>query len=331
MLTDQLACPISPRQSELDGTCEAQINCTVMHKSDLDWERETLGVMMHGMVRDVKCRYQSGYRLLRCLCACALFAMLQPCAQAQNPRPLDVEDTAQNARAVGRYAQADIAYGAQIFKAQCTPCHGENGDAIGGLNFRAGQFKRVTTDNELRNIINNGVPGTAMAAWHFDESELAGLVAFLRSMPTFDASTIKVGDAAHGQTLFEGTGQCSSCHRVNGKGPRVAPDLSNIGAIRTPDLLQRTLLDPDASLLPLNRTVHAVTKDGKVITGRRLNEDTYSIQIIDPQEHLVSLVKADLREYGFTKTSGMPSYKDKLSSKDIADLTAYLLSLKGSQ
>ena len=74
--------------------------------------------------------------------------------------------------------------------------------------------------------------------------------------------------------------------------------------------------------------MRAVTKDGKVITGRRLNEDTYSIQIIDPQEHLVSLVKADLREYTFIKTSGMPSYKDKLSSKDIADLTAYLLSLK---
>jgi putative heme-binding domain-containing protein len=287
--------------------------------------------MMDRMVHPVKSCYESGRELIRRLCACVLFVVLQLCAQAQNPRPLDVEDTAQNARAAGQYAKADVAYGAQIFKAQCIPCHGENGDALGGLNFRAGQFKRVTTDNELRNIINNGIPGTAMAAWHLDEAELAGLVAYLRSMPTFDASTTTVGDPAHGQTLFEGTGQCFSCHRVNGKGPRVAPDLSNIGATRTPDLLQRTLLDPDASLLPLNRTVRAVTKDGKVIAGRRLNEDTYSIQIIDPQERLLSLVKADLREYSFTKESGMPSYKDKLSSKDVADLVTYLLSLKGSQ
>jgi cytochrome c oxidase cbb3-type subunit III len=262
---------------------------------------------------------------------CVLFAAFQPPAQAQNPARQGPEDTAENSRPTGQYAQADIAYGAQIFKAQCTPCHGVNGDAIAGLNFRAGEFKRVSTDNDLRNIITTGIPGTAMAAWHFDAAELAGIVAYLRNMATFDAGTVTVGDPAHGQIIFEGTGQCSSCHRVDGKGPRVAPDLSDIGATRTPDLLQRTLLDPDGSILPLNRTVRAVTKDGKVITGRRLNEDTYSIQLIDPQEHLVSLVKADLREYTFVKTSGMPSYKDTLSSKDVADLVAYLLSLKGSR
>jgi putative heme-binding domain-containing protein len=262
---------------------------------------------------------------------CALLGTFQPCAQAQNPARLGPEDTAENARPVGQYAPADIAYGAQIYKAQCTPCHGVNGDAIPGLNFHAGQFKRVSTDNELRNIISNGIPGTSMPAWHFDAAELAGILAYLRSMTTVDLGSVTVGDPAHGQTLFEGTGRCASCHRVNGKGPRVAPDLSDIGATRTPDLLQRTLLDPDASILPLNRTVHAVTKDGRVITGRRLNEDTYTIQIIDPQEHLISLVKADLREYTFIKTSGMPSYKDTLSSKDVADLVAYLLSLKGSK
>ena len=84
-------------------------------------------------------------------------------------------------------------------------------------------------------------------------------------------------------------------------------------------------------MLPLNRTIHAVTKDGKVITGRRLNEDTYTVQLIDAQEHLVSLDKSDLREFTILKTSGMPSYKDKLSAKDVADLVAYLLSLKGVQ
>jgi putative heme-binding domain-containing protein len=149
-------------------------------------------------------------------------------------------------------------------------------------------------------------------------------------MGTFDASSVTVGDPARGQELFTSSG-CAGCHRVEGKGPRYAPDLSNVGATRTPDILQRTLLDPDGAMLPLNRTIHAVTKDGKAITGRRLNEDTYTVQLIDPQEHLVSLEKADLREFTILKTSGMPSYKDKLSSKDVADLVAYLLSLKGIQ
>ena len=120
-----------------------------------------------------------------------------------------------------------------------------------------------------------------------------------------------------------------SCHRVNGKGPRVAPDLSDIGAMRTAAALEHSLLDPNGAMLPANRSVRAVTRDGKVITSRRLNEDTYLVQLIDDQEHLVSLAKADLREYTVIKTSSMPSYKDKLSSRDLADMVAYLLSLKG--
>jgi hypothetical protein len=79
----------------------------------------------------------------------------------------------------------------------------------------------------------------------------------------------------------------------------------------------------------MNRSVRAVTKDGKVITGRRLNEDTYAVQLIDEQERLISLEKGDLREYAVLMGSSMPAYKDKLRAGDLADLVAYLLSLKG--
>ena len=144
-------------------------------------------------------------------------------------------------------------------------------------------------------------------------------------MPT----AFMVGDAARGKTLFAGAGNCASCHAVNGKGPRVAPDLGDIGTLRTAELLHRTLIDPGGSMLPLNRPVRAVTKDGKVINGRRLNEDTYTVQLIDEQERLVSLTKSDLREFTVLKTTPMPSYKDNFSAQQLADLEAYLLSLKG--
>jgi putative heme-binding domain-containing protein len=129
--------------------------------------------------------------------------------------------------------------------------------------------------------------------------------------------------------LFTGAGNCSSCHAVNGKGPHVAPDLGDIGTLRTADLLHRTLLDPAGTMLPANRPIHSVTKERKVIHGRRLNEDTYTVQLVDEQEHLVSLTKADLREFTVLKTTAMPSYKDKFSAQELADLEAYLLSLKG--
>lgn len=240
----------------------------------------------------------------------------------------------QDARAQGQdrapeYFPADIQYGAQIFAMQCTACHGTSGDQIPGVNFRAGQFKRVVTDNDLRATITNGVPGTAMQPFAFGASELTGIVSYLRNMSSFDGKGFMVGNAAHGRELFVGAGNCTSCHAVNGKGPRVAPDLGDIGTLRTADLLHKTLVDPAGTMLPANRPVHAVTKDGKVIDGRRLNEDTYTVQLIDEQEHLVSLTKADLREFAVLKTTPMPSYKDKFSSQDLADLEAYLLSLKG--
>jgi putative heme-binding domain-containing protein len=150
-------------------------------------------------------------------------------------------------------------------------------------------------------------------------------------MSTFDTRSVTVGDASRGAALFNGTGNCGSCHRVNGKGPRAAPDLSNIGALRTPDFLERSLVDPTGAMLPVNRSVRAVTRDGKIIMGRRLNEDTYTVQLIDDQERLVSLEKSDLREYTVLKTSSMPSYKDKLNLQERADIVAYLLSLKGTK
>jgi putative heme-binding domain-containing protein len=228
-----------------------------------------------------------------------------------------------------QYAPADIRYGAQIYTAQCSICHGVNGDQINGVDFRGGQLRRASSDFDLRAVVTNGIAGTAMPPFRFDPSELTGIVAYIRNFRDFDAHAVTLGDPSRGQAWFEGAGGCTSCHRVNGKGPRVAPDLSDIGTIRTADLLQRSLLDPNASLLPMNRSVRVVTRDGKVVNGRRLNEDTYSVQMIDDQEHLLSLAKSDLREYTVIKTSTMPSYKDKLSAQELADVIAYLLSLKG--
>jgi putative heme-binding domain-containing protein len=140
---------------------------------------------------------------------------------------------------------------------------------------------------------------------------------------------VKAGDAGRGRAVVEGKGACSRCHRVGAQGSRVGPDLSDVGATRSAGSLLRSLSDPTSQMMPINRPVRAVTTDGKVVNGRRLNEDTYSVQLIDDQERLVSLVKSDLREYTILTASPMPSYKDRLTPDEMADVVAYLLSLKG--
>jgi putative heme-binding domain-containing protein len=229
----------------------------------------------------------------------------------------------------GEYAPADIAYGSRLYDAQCTTCHGANGDSIGGVDLRSGRFRNATTDQDLTRVITNGIPGTGMQAFKFDAAEVAGIVAYLRNMNTFDRGSVKIGDAGRGGVLFNGRGGCTKCHRVGAVGARVAPDLSDIGAVRSAGSLQRSLVDPSGQMMPINRPVWAVTRDGRVITGRRLNEDTYTVQLLDDKERLVSLAKADLREFTILTASPMPSYKDALNADELADLVAYLLSVKG--
>jgi putative heme-binding domain-containing protein len=148
-------------------------------------------------------------------------------------------------------------------------------------------------------------------------------------MNSFDAATVKTGNAARGREVFEGKGGCAKCHRVGRVGSHAGPNLSDVGAVRSAGSIQRSLVDPTSQMMPVNRPVRLVTKDGTVINGRRLNEDTYSIQIMDDGERIHSLLKADLREYTIVKTSPMPSYKGTLSSEELSDLLGYLLSLKG--
>jgi len=185
------------------------------------------------------------------------------------------------------------------------------------------------SDDDLRRTITTGVPGTGMPPFAFQPAELNGLVAFIRAGFDVGGIAVKVGDPRRGQTLFEGKGACTSCHRVAGKGPRVAPDLSDVGAVRSPQQLFRSLTAPSTQMMPINRPVHIVMRDGRVINGRRLNEDTYTVQLIDDQERLLSLDKAEIRQFDVSKTSPMPAATTKLEGDEVADVIAYLLSLRG--
>jgi len=242
------------------------------------------------------------------------------------PPPVAAQNPAGHA---DEYAPADIAYGARLYDAQCTTCHGATGDGISGVDLRSGKFRNAATDQDLSRVITNGIQGTGMQAFKLDPSELAGIVAYLRNMNSFDRGSVKAGDAGRGRMAFDGKGGCARCHRVGAQGSRVAPDLSEIGAARSPGSLVRSLTDPTSQMMPINRPVRAVTRDGKVINGRRLNEDTYTVQLLDEQERLVSLVKADLREFTILSVSPMPSYKNTFTPDELADVVAYLLSLKG--
>jgi cytochrome c oxidase cbb3-type subunit III len=229
----------------------------------------------------------------------------------------------------GQYSRADIEAGQRLYGPQCQVCHGANGDGVPGIDLKLGRFRRASSDQDLARTITSGVPGTGMPAFVLRPEELTSIVAFIRAGFDPGSAAVRVGDAARGRALFSGKADCATCHRVNGAGPRLAPDLSDIGAIRTLAALQRALLTPTEALLPIHRPVRVVMKNGRTLRGRRLNEDTYSVQLVDDQEKLHSLAKADVRELVVETRSAMPSYADRLTQDELADVIAYLVSLKG--
>jgi len=224
----------------------------------------------------------------------------------------------------------DIEDGQRLFGTSCSLCHGPEGDAVPGVDLGHGRFKRASSDEDLVRIIQKGIAGTAMPPNNFNDFQAGTIVAYLRSMASSVAVSASVpGDAARGKAIFEGKGQCMNCHRVKGKGSRLGPELTDIGANRRAVQLEQSILDPDAEILPQNRFIRVVAKDGATTTGRLLNQDAYTIQLFDSKERLVTFQKSNLKEYAFIDKSPMPSYKGRLSTQELADVVTYLMSLKG--
>ena len=225
------------------------------------------------------------------------------------------------------YSAADVEARSKLYEAQCQLCHGPSGDLVTGIDLRRGQFHHAVSDDDVANVITTGVAASGMPAFSLQPSEVNSLIAYIRAGFDVSATPVRVGDPARGKEIFSGKGGCSTCHRVDGVGPRTAPDLSDIGSIRSAAALQRSLTNPTSEMIPIDKPVTIVTRDGKTYHGRRLNEDTFTVQIIDDQERLLSFTKTDLKQYEIGTTSPMPPATG-LTGDEQADLIGYLMTLK---
>jgi alcohol dehydrogenase (cytochrome c) len=258
---------------------------------------------------------------------CALLALPLSHRVATAVQAQDLQNSA-NPRAAD---PAAIAEGAAMFRTFCAACHGV--DAHGGTrgpDLTSGTLLHGATDAAIFTTITKGVTGTEMPAAVLEPNEVWGVIAYLRTLaPTATAPV--AGDRAAGEQLFFSEAGCSRCHLVRGRGGRLGPELSRIGAARSAASLSESIRVPSAHLTKGYETVRVVTKTGVNLTGIVRNNDTFSLQMMDGREALHLFVKQDLTEVTYPRTSLMPEYPEaRLDAAKLRDLVAFLSSLRGT-
>lgn len=221
-----------------------------------------------------------------------------------------------------------IEEGRMVYTGVCANCHGPDGDQIRGINFSRGQFRRSYTDAELADIVRQGIPNTPMPPTNVPAEQATRIVSYLRSMSDDMSQDAVSGDRARGRAIVEGKGGCLKCHTIGGQGSRMGPDLSGIGMLRRARELRQSLVDPAADVQPDALFFKVTTREGRTITGRLLNQDTFSVQLLDAtDERPKSFAKSALRDYDYLPTP-MPSFAKSLQPQELTDVVAYLTSLR---
>jgi cytochrome c oxidase cbb3-type subunit 3 len=226
----------------------------------------------------------------------------------------------------------DLVRAKRLFDTGCAGCHGPEGRGGKGPSLAVSKLPRASTDGELVQTILQGIPGTEMPASWYLGGDVTLVAAYVRQLGAHATPPKIEGDIAKGSALFSGKGGCTACHTIGPSGHAYGPDLSDIGARRTAASLGESLTDPNAEIAEEFLKIQAVTRQGAQVTGIRLNEDSFTIQILEPSGRVDSFRKSELSSIDKrTGESPMPSYKRVFSESELQDLVAYLSSLRGEQ
>lgn len=274
--------------------------------------------------------------LISVACALCLGVSVVPRAAGQQSEAAPASPTAPGPQTV------DVERGNRLFEENCSVCHGVDASGGDGPDLRG--VPDGLGDTAMREIVRRGIPGTAMPNFYLNVSEkdAANIVAYIRTLKGAMTSVATTGDPVKGEALYNSSG-CPACHMIAGQGGSIGPELTRIGAMRGSPYLKNALEHPGTDLPKVSEGAftgrwtqylmfRAVKKDGHVVEGIRVGEDSFTIVLKDASGKFHGLWKPDLQS--LEKEPGksfMPSYEDGLSRAQMDDLVAYLASLKGAQ
>jgi putative membrane-bound dehydrogenase-like protein len=160
-----------------------------------------------------------------------------------------------------------------------------------------------------------------------------------KPLPPFYDLVRSEGDPQRGREVFFRAGQssqegaalqaCGACHRVQGQGQWIGPDLSTIGAKYGKDELLRSILTPSSAIGYNFRAVTVATTDGRVLTGLPLEETPDRIVLKTATGERSAVRSAEIEAKRFSEVSLMPEgLAESMGERDLVDLLAFLATLK---
>lgn len=234
----------------------------------------------------------------------------------------------------------ELENGAHLYKLQCARCHGMVGGGGIGPSLNRNNMVHAPDDASLVSVIQFGIPATEMpGTWLLTPPDIRLVAGYVRSFNKVEISEVN-GNFENGRSIYMGKGACRLCHIVNGDGGSLGPDLTRVGAKRSPKFIRQSLLSPGffkkeqemsntADGFVQNLVFEIRTKSGDEIIGMRVNEDAFTLQLKDAQGKFYSFRKADLTaSKKLYESSLMPGVTEILTVEEIDDLVAYLVSLQ---
>ena len=221
-----------------------------------------------------------------------------------------------------------IKYGMGLYRGRCADCHGMDARGIRGPDITQ-VWASGRTDDGLFKTIKGGVPNTEMPANpRITDREAWQLLAYLRTLAAPAPADPPRGNAENGERIFRAA--CAACHRVNGAGGRLGPDLSRVGSARSREAIVMRIRRGLDQFLSGYEPVMVTPQTGQPVRGVKKNEDLFSVQIMDTGERIQGYEKEKMQAVENGTQSMMPAFgPDRLSDRDLDDLVRYLQTLRG--
>jgi len=231
---------------------------------------------------------------------CAQGAHQPPAAQMQEPPPL--------------------------FARTCALCHGA--DARGtdrGPSLVNSAELRSLRDSDISDIIRKGkakMPGFPLPA-----ADIDALTRFMRLLNPAETATAVAGDPKAGERIFFGSGRCSTCHMIRGRGTAGGPDLSDVGRRLRLEELKQSLTDPDARIAEGWGAISAKLNDGRMLHGFARAQGSHDLVLETNDGKLHLLLDSEYKTFAPDRHSAMPAFKG--TEDELRNLIAYLSGLNG--